>query len=333
MRTVVLLLALATPLPQARDEGKTDASRGELKDEQGQFVIRYALVVPRPLPPRKTIGMIVGMHGLGGDEHQQIPTIQEGLTLAQLSREYMILGLKSREAGWKDEDNERIARAIVWALKQYPVDPRRVFTWGYSSGAFGTGRFVPRFPKLAAGGVMLAGGLWDPPRASDGGEPDPQLYLINGDKDPTVKVETARRSCEQLQAAKYRFVYRELTGADHGLGGPGNAPCKKDAVRWLHSLRNRTVPLSDDERKAVEDLAAKIREAKSPPPPSALARLQDLSGPEVEEALAAALGSDRPELKKAAALLCQQRLFGRAVMAALPPCGFSVASRGLRATW
>ncbi len=306
-------------VPQARDGGKTEASRGELKDDQGRFVIRYTVVVPRPVPPRKTIGMIVGMHGLGGDEHQQVPNIQEGLALAQLSREYLILGLKSRESGWKDEDNERIAHAITWALGQYPVDPRRVYTWGYSSGAFGTGRFVPRYPNLVAGGVMLAGGLWDPPRAAEGVEPDPQLYLINGDRDPTVKVETARRSCEQLRAARYRFVYRELAGADHGLGGPGNAPCKKDAALWIHARRNRAVPLADDDRKAVEELAEKIREGKSPPSPSSLVRLLDLSGPEVEAALAAALASDRSELRKAAAVLCQQRLFGGTVMAALVP--------------
>jgi predicted esterase len=322
MRALAFIFALGS-MPawagQARDEGKVDSSKGELKDEQGQFLIRYAVSVPRPLPPRKTIGMIIGMHGLGGDEHQQIGAIQEGLTLAQLSREYMILGLKARESGWNDQDNERIAKAIAWALKQYPVDPRRVYTWGYSSGGFGTGRFVPRYPKLVAGGVMWAGGLWDPPKAADGGEPDPQLYFIHGDKDPTVKVEVGRKSVEALQASKYRFVYRELSGADHGLGGPGNAPCKKDAVRWIHSLRNRTVPLSDDDRKAVEDLAEKIKEGKSPPPPTALARLLDLSGPEVEAALAAAFGSDRPELKKAAAVLCQQRLFGKAVMAALVP--------------
>jgi predicted esterase len=309
----------AASMDQARDEGKADASKGELKDERGQFVIRYAVSVPRPLLPRKTLGMIVGMHGLGGDEHQQIGSIQEGLSLAQLSREYMILGLKARESGWNDADNERIAFAIQWALRQYPVDPRRVYTWGYSSGGFGTGRFVPRYPKLAAGGVMWAGGLWDPPKVGDGGEPDPRLYLIHGDKDPTVKVETGRKSVEALQAAKYRYVYRELAGADHGLGGPGNAPCKKDAVLWIHSLRNRTVPLSDDDRKAVEDLTAKLKEGKSPPAPAALARLLDLSGPEVEAALAAAFGSDRAELRKAAAVLCQQRVFAKTVMAGLVP--------------
>jgi hypothetical protein len=166
---------------------------------------------------------------------------------------------------------------------------------------------------------MWAGGTWDPPRAPNGGEPDVQLYLVNGEKDGTVTVETAHKTCEQLKAARYRFVYRELAGADHGLGGPGNAPCKQDAAQWVHALRNRTLPLSDDERKQVDELAAKVKDGKTSPPASAFLRLQDLAGPEIEEVVASALKSERPDVRKAAAALCQQRLFGKAVMAALAP--------------
>jgi dienelactone hydrolase len=324
MRIGVILAVGALPFSasfgwaaHAREEPKTDTLKGELKDEQGRFVIRYAAVVPRDVPPKKPLGMVVGMHGLNGDELQQIGAIAEGLAAAGVAREYVILGLKARESGWKDEDHERIDHAIAWALKQYPVDPRRVFTWGYSSGAFGTGQFVPRHPGRVAGGVMWAGGLGGPPRAADGGEPEARLYLVHGDKDTTVPVETGRKACEQLRAGRYRFVYREIAGADHGLGGPALAPCREDAARWLHALRNRAIPLVAEEKAFVDDVTAKVKEGKTSLPASAFARLGELAGPEVEAAVVASLQSARTDVRRAAAALCQERAYGRPVLESL----------------
>ena len=295
---------------------QTGTFNGELKDDNGQFIIKYAAVVPKELPAQKTLALIVGLHGRGGNEKDQLGAISGLLSTCKLAKEYMVLGLKAKGESWADEDHEPIAKAIAWALKEYPMDARRVYIWGYSSGAFGVGRFAPRYQNLVAGGIMLAGGLWDPPK-TEAAEQALQLYLINGEKDPTVTAQTAHEACERLKAAKYRFVYRELTGADHGLGGPGATPVRLDAIRFIHALRNRTLPLSDDERKLVEGFTAKLQDGKTAPSPASFSRLLDLSGAEVDPLLALACQSERREVRFAAAMLCQQRLYGKPALDAL----------------
>ncbi|HEY3323014.1 MAG TPA: hypothetical protein VGP72_21355 [Planctomycetota bacterium] len=323
-KVLIVLLALlcasafsAQPRNQQQQQQQSGSISGEVKDEQGRGIIRYAGVVPKDAGPQKRLGLFIGLHGKGGDEKQQVGEIAKVLAACKLSREYMILGLKSKGEGWTDEDHEPIAKAIAWALKEYPVDPRRVYTLGYSSGAFGVGRFAPRHQNLVAAGIMLAGGLWDPPKAPDGGEAAVQLYLIHGEKDTTVPVKSGHEACERLKSANYRFVWHELTGADHGVGGPGSLPMKQDAIRWAHAQRNRLVPLSDDERKALDEITTKLKDGKSSLPQAACARLADLAGPEVDAALVLASQSERREARLMVATLCQQRIYGKPVFEAL----------------
>lgn len=219
----VILVALPAGAAQPKTPpANLNRPKGEIKDENGAFVIRYSAVVPKDIPPGQTVGLILGMHGLGGDENQQVGSIFSTLSACKLSNEYMILGLKSKGNGWEEADHEPLSKAIAWALKNYPVDPRRVYAWGYSSGAFGVGRFTPRYQNQVTAGVMFAGGLWDPPKCT-GDEQGLQLYLIHGDQDQTVQVKSSRDACEQLKANNYRYVYREVEKADHGL----SLPCVK----------------------------------------------------------------------------------------------------------
>jgi hypothetical protein len=70
-------------------------------------------------------------------------------------------------------------------------------------------------------------------------------------------------------------------------------------------------------RKAVDEVTAKLKEGKSSPPQASFQRLLSLAGPEVDQTVALACQSERRETRIAAAMLCQQRLYGRPVLEAL----------------
>ena len=317
----LLILALsaagamaATPKPAA-----SGSIEGQIMDEQGNAVIRYAGLVPPKLPSHRLFGLILGLHGKGGDEKQQIGRISKALESNELSGQYMILGLKSKNESWEDGDSEPVAKAIAWAMKEYPIDARRVYAWGFSSGSFFTGKFGPKHPELLAGGVIQCGGIFSVPKTEDdAAEPAFQFYIIHGEKDAMVDVKVSHDSCQHLTDGKYHFVYRELTGDDHGLGGPGGNPARHDAIRYMNAIRNRVIPLSEAEKKIVDEMIAKLTSGKMNPPISAYAPFLNLAGPETDAAVVLMLQSVKPEIRLNGVALCQQRLYGKPVLDALP---------------
>ncbi|HET6251486.1 MAG TPA: HEAT repeat domain-containing protein [Tepidisphaeraceae bacterium] len=314
---LMLLLPVMAQAATSSHPGQTGAIEGTITDAQGGDVIRYAGLVPPRLPSHRLFGLILGLHGKGGDEKQQVGPISQALAANNLAGQYVVLGLKAKGESWEDADVQPVAEAIAWALKEYPIDSRRVYAWGFSSGAFFTGKFAPRHQNLLAAGVIQSGGLWDPPKLEDGAEAAVQLYIIHGEKDTMVDVKMAHDACARLKAANYRFVYHELTGDDHGLRGPGGQPARQDAIRFMNALRNRAIPLTDAERKIVDDLSAKLSSGKWNPPTSAYAPLLNLAGPETDALLVVALQSAKPTVRLNAASLCQQRLYGKPVLDAL----------------
>ena len=114
--------------------------------------------------------------------------IGQVLGALSLTQDYVIVCMKSKGVGWKPVDDEPVRKTIEWALREYPIDPRRVYGWGYSSGGFAWGRFGPQNQDLLAGVVILGGGVGRVPARKDPAETGIQFYLIHGDADDTVKV-------------------------------------------------------------------------------------------------------------------------------------------------
>ena len=75
------------------------------------------------------------------------------------------------------------------------------------------------------------------------------------------RVDSSRRACEQLGEKGYRYVYREIDGADHG--GILRYPDVADDPAFIHSLRHKEIPLSKDERTELSSLSNKVKNEKA----------------------------------------------------------------------
>ncbi len=330
-RSIVLSLA-AVVLVAARpaDQPRTGDFKDDYKDKTGALIMHYRMMAPAKLPEEKVLGLIVWFHGMNGNE-DGAGTAIEGVRRAKLADQYVVMGGKSKGAGWAPSDDENVLKWIAWAKETYPIDVRRVHIMGHSNG----GGMVKRFgwdhqdlfasisPYAGAGGGRDFGGTpKGQAKAGKPGAPDSpaetktEWYFVHGDKDEAVNVSTSRNCIKELKEKGYRTVYREIAGADHGsIFQFGDVI--EDNIRFIHALRHKEIALSKDETAKVKGLVSKAKTEKADGIAPILAEASRVGGAPGGHVAVAALESADPEVKKAAAETAEATLYGKEVVIAL----------------
>ncbi|HXX92146.1 MAG TPA: hypothetical protein VEN81_00840 [Planctomycetota bacterium] len=297
--------------------------KDDYKDPKTQaLIMHYRMWAPEKQPEQKHLGLIVWFHGMGGNEDGVGMPI-DGARRTKLLDQYVIMGGKSKGAGWAQADDENVLKWIAWAKETYPIDPRRVHIMGHSNGGAMSERFgwehqdlfASSSPYAGAGGQVFSatpkGVKLGKPGAPDGpGETKLEWYIVHGDKDAAVSVETSRRACKDLRDKGYRYVYREIAGADHGSIF-GFADVIDDNLRFIHALRHKEIPVTKDEKAELTSSASKLRGEKAEGAAPLLAELERIGGTAADRALKSAVENSDPEVKKLAIALSQRTLFGR----------------------
>lgn len=106
-------------------------------------------------------------------------------------------------------------------LREFPVDPKRIYAGGISMGGYGAWDIVSRRPELFAAIFAICGGA-DEKQA-------PKLRNLavcdyHGDADKVVPVSRSRNMIEALRKqGNDRILYRELPGVNHNAWDPAFA--------------------------------------------------------------------------------------------------------------
>jgi hypothetical protein len=324
-----LLLALAVALPQA---GKTDQEikhpwHGDFKDDYKDpktkaLIMHYRMWAPEKQPEQKHLGLVVCFHGMNGNEDHVTGWAIQAAKRVGILDQYVIAGGKSKGAGWATSDDKDLLAWIQWIKETYPIDPRRVHIVGMSNGGWMVKRFGWEHQELFASISPYCGGGVDfsgPPKGQKLPPPQGPLspaetrtewYYVHGDADKEVGVESSRRACQQLKEKGYRYVYREIDGADHGgiLKYPEVAD---DNLRFLHALRHKEIPITKEERAAVATMAGKAKNGKAEEMIPILLEATRLGGLPGGKVVGNAFDNSDPEVKKAAAGTTETALYGR----------------------
>jgi poly(3-hydroxybutyrate) depolymerase len=233
-------------------KGDPGETKGDLKNPlKGGEVMRYHLYAPATLPEKPVLGLIVCFHGTGGDENGMSGMAHEALVETAAAAGYVVAGGKSLGNAWGTGDEANVLQFVDWLVTVYPIDRRRLFTWGHSNGGWMSSYFASHHADRFAGLVRWAGYGADQP--SKPGQ-SLEYYLVHGDMDPSVKVEQSRTLRDQLRRPGH-YVYRELKGADHG-SLLGFKSVRDDAARWLDAIRHPDIPLGADELKLLRQFAS-----------------------------------------------------------------------------
>ena len=165
----------------------------------------------------KLYPLVIYLHGKDND----VMTPDEPWNAATFSekgnyrkRPCLIIAPQAPNNGWKGEKADSVFAIAKELMKNFPIDPKRIYLTGYSMGSFGTFTLIAMQPDFFAAGVGVAGG-GSPNKVAQ--LKDVPIWAFHGDADDVVKVDSSRRIVEALKAVDGKIKYTEIPGGDHGI--------------------------------------------------------------------------------------------------------------------
>jgi len=211
----------------------------------------YRLLKPDHYDKGKRYPLVLLLHGYGErgtDNEKPIKTESSGAKLLLKSEERerfpCFVLVPQSPAAWvsikdfnsnptfreKPRDSILLAELKVHELlKQFSVDPNRVYVMGFSNGGCGTWDLLVRSPKLFAAAVVISG-AGDP--AQIGVAKHVPVWVFHGAKDKTVPVARGRDMVSALKKAGGHPIYTEFPTAGH-VDAAADAHREPELLPWI----------------------------------------------------------------------------------------------------
>jgi hypothetical protein len=288
-------------------------TEADLKDG-ATTVVHYFMSVPGGLPaadttdPAKQVGLFITFHEHGGTGKDEIPSVTKSLANLKHDGDFVVLGMPI-EAGshpYSSADHDRAKKLLDYALKAWPINPRRVYLWGRGEGATMAQQFGTENKTQIAAMVTYSWGSERWPSNADNSQPD--LYLVIGLADyPDTHVPLVRRVYQAAKKAQFNVIYREVPG----LKGPtGGAITNDDAINWAISSRHKTVALSAPEQAIVSKYESPAVAQAICPDATQFAALELVGGGQAGKVMPSLLGAGTEASRVLAARVSGRANFG-----------------------
>jgi pimeloyl-ACP methyl ester carboxylesterase len=209
----------------ARGENPFAAERGEIErayQASDGKLIPYRLYVPESYDGKTARPLAVLLHGSLGDERYFFSDLFDPQTVKSEAgrRGYLLASVngRGRFSGYRDlaaDDPLEVASAV---MRNYQVDPLRIFLAGHSMGGFGAWLVAARKPELFAAIAPMSAG---PPAQGDALNSLLEkvkllpTLVVHGAKDGIVPPEFSRKMVEAAKKAGLQVTYLEVPDADH----------------------------------------------------------------------------------------------------------------------
>ena len=196
---------------------------------EGNDTLPYRLLKPRKVDANTQYPLLIFLHGSGergNDNEKHIKHIKEMVTLNANRMKYpcfVVAPQCPEKSKWIEAYNTALSAKpakpmqmfislLEKILKEYPVDPSRIYITGVSMGGYGTWELISRYPEKFAAAVPVCGGGDEKMAAKIKNIP---IWAFHGAKDNTVPPEKSRNMIKALQNAGASPGYTEYPDVEH----------------------------------------------------------------------------------------------------------------------
>jgi predicted esterase len=185
----------------------------------------YRLFVPESYNKSKPNGLVIGLHGMGGDENSLFDAYAAGALKREAERVGLLVacpkGLDSASM-YRGPAEQDVMDVLAEVRRDYNVDPARIYLMGHSMGGYGTWSVAMDHPDVFAALGPISGGGNAAGMAKIAQIPE---YVVHGDNDPTVPVTQSRTMVEAGKQAGANITYVEVKGGTHvSVAAPSFGP-------------------------------------------------------------------------------------------------------------
>lgn len=251
-RTILAAVLFASPMMGWQQET-------ELRDDSGKTVVKYVIEVPDGVAPGKTtdpakqLGLFLCFQEHDTPTGNDLFPVRQTLLRQGKLGNYILLAAAPRSRKFGPADHEPIEKLIAWAIKTYPVNPRRVYMFGKGEGSKISMEFMMTHLRLVTAAIGYSWGAWLMPaeltEPIDFENRAPEIYLTLGRRDLDNHLSCVRDAYLRLRAKGYHLIHREFDElADRSYHPPSN----DDAIGWATRLRNKTIAPSVEEARLLK---------------------------------------------------------------------------------
>jgi len=219
----------------------------------------YQVYVPADYATKPSWPAILFLHGAG--ERGDDGLLQTNVGLAPAIRQnpsrypaIVVFPQVPRDSQWVGMPGDMAVAALQQTIREFHVDPRRVYLTGLSMGGHGTWYVAYQHPELFAAVVPICGWVREFPQfrgsvpavPGDSAAVMPNLvqrlgktpiWIFHGEVDQVVNVNGSREPAAALKAAGADVHYTELLGLNHNSWDAAYA--SDEFVRWLFAQQRR----------------------------------------------------------------------------------------------
>jgi len=204
----------------------------QLKNEENEVItLDYNLLILKPQTPAERFPLILSFHGTGGGNGQYIETWER----PAVKNRTMVLTPNRHKVFRSSEKNpEAILRLIEHIVASYPVDPRRIYLTGVSSGALIARKMLNQYPEKWRGVIFIAKppySLWP---ESAGIKKWPPIFYVSGALDSHYSIEKLK-----LEVAAVRKYSEQVSLLVDPAGGHEHREAWNELI--FHWIKNPAV--------------------------------------------------------------------------------------------
>jgi len=219
----------------------------------------YQVYVPANYAAQPSWPAILFLHGAG--ERGSDGLLQTSVGLAPAIRQnpsrypaIVVFPQSPRDSLWVGTPADMAVAALQQTMREFHVDPKRVYLTGLSMGGNGTWYIAYRHPELFAAVVPICGWIRDFPQfrgsqpvvPGDSAQIMPLLvqklgktpiWIFHGEVDQVVNVNGSREPAAALKAAGADVHYTEMLGLNHNSWDAAYG--SDEFVKWLFAQQRR----------------------------------------------------------------------------------------------